>query len=77
MVFNSEKVVPIFRYLLTPLAATGYALALWRLGEDLNFAGKFFVTEGLLSRWQVWLALGIATQMAARQLNRRTPEARS
>ena len=57
-------------YLLTPIALIGYALAFWRLGADLRLVGEFFITQGLLSRWQVWLALAILTQVAARELNR-------
>jgi hypothetical protein len=55
---------------MTPFALTGYVLAFWRLGADLNWLGEFFITKGLLSRWQVWLAIAIATQLLANQLNR-------
>jgi hypothetical protein len=39
----------------------------------LNFVGEFFIADGLLSRWQVWLALAILTQVAAKELNRVAP----
>jgi hypothetical protein len=57
-------------YLMTPVALTAYVLAFWRLGADLNLVGEFFISKGLLSRWQVWLALAILVQVAGRELNR-------
>ena len=62
---------PVLTALLTPVAMSGYALALWRLGADLEWTSKFFIADGVLSKWQVWLALAIATQMASHRLNRR------
>jgi hypothetical protein len=62
---------PMLAYLLTPVAMAGYALALWRLGADMDWTGDFFISDGLLSRWQVWLAFAAATQMAAHRLNNR------
>jgi hypothetical protein len=58
-------------FLLGPVAATVYAIAVWRFASDMNWFGEFFITDGLFSRWQIWLALAIATQMAAHQLRRR------
>jgi hypothetical protein len=57
-------------YLLTPLALTAYVMAFWRFGADLKWVGDFFIPNGLLSRWQVWLALAVAIQLSVRQLNR-------
>lgn len=67
----SDKYAPALSWLLSPLTLTGYALALWRLGADLDWAGDFFIADGLLSKWQVWLALAAATQIAAYRLNNR------
>jgi hypothetical protein len=67
---HPQRFAPVVSYLLTPIALIGYALAFWRLGADLNFVGQFFIADGLLSRWQVWLALAILTQVAAKELNR-------
>jgi hypothetical protein len=55
---------------MTPVALVGYVLAFWRLGADLNWLGEFFISQGLFSRWQVWLAIAIVTQLVANQLNR-------
>lgn len=55
---------------LTPFALTAGALGAWRLGADLDWTGDFFIADGLLSHWQVWVALGIGLQSASVALNR-------
>jgi hypothetical protein len=65
-----QRFAPAFGQLLTSFALGGYALALWRLGADLDLTGEFFISQGLFSRWQVWLALAIAIQLASRELTR-------
>jgi hypothetical protein len=69
-ILKQRRYGPVLGFLMTPFALTGYVLAFWRLGADLNWLGEFFITKGLLSRWQVWLAIAIATQLLANQLNR-------
>ena len=61
---------PIFRYLLTPVALTGYVLAAWRFGADIGWTDEFFISRGLLSHWQVWVALALAIQFSASYLDR-------
>ncbi len=56
--------------LLAPIAALVFALALWRLGQDLGITKTFFITEGTFSHWQVWLALAITIGGACLWLNR-------
>ncbi len=58
-------------FLLGPVAAVVYAIAAWRFAADMNWFGEFFIADGLFSRWQVWLALAVAIQVSAQQLNRR------
>lgn len=67
---KQRRFAPVFGYLMTPIALVGYVLAVWRLGADLNWLGEFFISNGVLSRWQVWLAIAIATHIAANYLNR-------
>lgn len=55
---------------MTPVALAGYVLAGWRLGADMNWTGEFFISNGFLSHWQVWLALAIATQFSGIYLDR-------
>lgn len=57
--------------LLSPAAALCFALALWRLGQDMGYARSFFITEGTLSHWQVWLAAAGVVRGTSQWLNRR------
>ena len=70
LVEGPRRLAPAVSPLLAPFTFTGYALALWRLAADLGWAGEFFVSQGLFSRWQVWLAMAVATQLGARELKR-------
>jgi hypothetical protein len=70
LIGRPRRFAPVMSYLMTPVALVAYMLAFWRLGADLNWVGEFFISQGLLSRWQVWLALAILTQLAAKELNR-------
>ena len=67
-----RRYAPLAAHLLTPVALTSYVLAFWRFGADMNWVSEFFLSKGLLSRWQVWLLLGAATQATAHQLHRLT-----
>lgn len=46
------------------------ALGVWRVCADLGWAGTFFVNTGLLSHWQVWLALAAFTEASALYVDR-------
>ncbi|HYI95766.1 MAG TPA: hypothetical protein VEX68_19655 [Bryobacteraceae bacterium] len=70
VISKQRRYAPVVGYLMTPVALVGYVLAFWRLGADLNWLGEFFIAQGLFSRWQVWLAIAIVTQLVANQLNR-------
>ncbi len=56
--------------LLTPAAVMAFVLGVWRLGADLGFTRAFAIQGGLLSHWQVWLAISVAIQFLAVVLNR-------
>ena len=43
--------------LLNPGAMIALVFGVWRLGEDLGFAGPFVISEGLFSHWIVWIML--------------------
>ncbi len=70
VISKQRRFAPVLGHLMTPVALVGYVLALWRLGADMNWLDEFFIDNGLFSRWQVWLAIAIATQLAANHLNR-------
>jgi hypothetical protein len=48
--------------MLSPAAAISLVLGFWRLGADLGWTGKFAISEGLFSHWQVWLAMAIVLE---------------
>jgi hypothetical protein len=56
--------------LLTPAATVAAALALWRIGADLNWANSFAIPSGIFSHWQVWLGAAAALQFCSHLLNR-------
>ncbi len=55
---------------LTPAAVMALALGCWRLAADLNLTGKFAISGGLFSHWQVWMVLAVLLQTCAAALNR-------
>jgi hypothetical protein len=70
VVETPQEVAPVLGYLMTPIALAAYVLGFWRLGADMGWMGEFFISRGLFSHWQVWLALGIAIQSIAAYLVR-------
>lgn len=54
--------------LLTPVSVVVFAFAAWRFGSDLGWTGEFLFSEGLLSHWIVWFAIGIFIQICAANL---------
>jgi hypothetical protein len=46
------------------------SLAIWRIGSDLDWAGDFVFSNGLLSHWQVWMGISIAVQYLGWRLTR-------
>ena len=66
----SRKVALGLSSLLTPAAVTAYALGCWRIASDLDLAAEFAIARGLLSRWQVWIALGAGIHAGAVTLGR-------
>jgi len=53
---------------LTLIAICLSFMGFWRLFEDLDLAGEFIFPAGILSHWQVWLAVAAGTQYAAWRL---------
>lgn len=70
---DPKQVASVLGLVLTPVVLTGYVMAAWRLGADLDLTGEFFISQGLLSRWQVWLALAAAAHIGVRRLNKAAP----
>ena len=60
----------ILGFALSPIAAVAGVMALWRLAADVGWAGAFFTAEGLLSRYQLWVAFSVVAQVSALVLDR-------
>ncbi len=56
--------------LLAPVCVVAWVLSLWRIGADLGFTGDFAISSGLLSHWQVLVALALLFQFSFIYLNR-------
>ena len=54
--------------LLTPAAAVAFVMGMWRVCEDLGWAGAFLISGGFFSHWQVWIALSIGLKMLSSAL---------
>jgi hypothetical protein len=52
-------------FLIRNLALASGVLGAWRLGVDLGWTQDFFISAGVWSHWQVWLALAGALNAAA------------
>jgi hypothetical protein len=62
--------VSMLGLVLTPVAVLAGVLGVWRLGADLGWTKAFFIADGLLSRYQLWIAVAITMQASAFILNR-------
>ena len=56
--------------LLAPATLLAFVLAFWRMSADIGVTSAFPITEGLLSHWQVWLAIALVAQFVVILLNR-------
>ena len=56
--------------LLQPAAVMAGVLAFWRFSADLQWTREFAISNGLLSHWQVWLAIFAGLEFLAVALNR-------
>jgi len=64
--------------LLTPLALVAFTVSFWGFTAEFRWSSGFFITAGLFSHWQVWLALAAVFLLLARLLssygsNEKTP----
>jgi len=72
---RESDLLTILMMFLTPFTVIEAALGFWRLGNDLGWAGLFFINRGLLSHWQVWFALAAFTQITTVSSEARSGEA--
>ena len=64
----SRQVANILVALLTPAAVVAFAMGMWPVCRDLGWAGGFFISDGLFSHWQVWIALSIGLKFLSSTL---------
>ncbi len=67
---KNRRLALAFAAILTPAAVMAAALAVWGLAAGPSWASKFAISSGLLSHWQVWMALAIVLQTGSHALNR-------
>ena len=67
---KNSRMAMLAASLLTLVAISCASLGLWRLGTDLDWAGDFVFSHGLLSHWQVWIGMAIAVQYGCWRLTR-------
>jgi len=56
--------------LLSPVALIAAVMAFWRFGADAGWTDTFVLSDGLMSHWQVWLAMAIGIQWISMRLDR-------
>jgi hypothetical protein len=67
---KNRRVALAVSTLLTPGAFLASVLALWRIAADLSWTGKFAITSGVFSHWQVWMVIAVLLQVCSRMLAR-------
>ena len=67
-----RQLANILVVLLTPLSLLALVFAIWRFTTDLSWTGSFPIPAGLLSHWQVWIALSVALKFAAASIQTKT-----
>jgi len=67
---KNRRVALAVSALLTPGAFVASVLALWRIAADLSWTGKFAISTGVFSHWQVWMGVAVLLQVFSRMLAR-------
>ena len=67
---KKQKVALAAAALLAPVCLVAWVVALWRIGADLGITESFAISSGLLSHWQVLVAVALLFQFAFVGLNR-------
>ena len=56
--------------LLTPLSLVAFTMGFWSIAAQLRWTGRFAISSGLLSHWEVWLVGAAILLLVARVLER-------
>jgi hypothetical protein len=65
------QAVDLSVHLLKPASLAVFLLAFWRFSADLGWTSEFLFTDGILSHWQLWFAIGCAMLASESALSRR------
>jgi hypothetical protein len=68
-----SEVAPALAGILSLISVSCFALAAWKILFDVGWAGPFFVSSGLFSHWQIWLAGTVGAQLLSFRLSRQPP----
>ena len=66
-----REAIDLTVHLLKPASLAVFLLAMWRFSADLGWTSEFLFADGILSRWQLWAALGTAMLAGEAALSRR------
>jgi hypothetical protein len=66
---KNRRLASAFGALCFPGALMAYVLAFWSLTSDMRMTGEFAI-RGLLSHWQVWIAIAASLHALGAALNR-------
>ncbi len=67
---GSAQLASKLRRWMASASALALLVALWRLAYDLGLTGRFAISGGVFSHWQVWMALAVALQVLDAMLGR-------
>jgi hypothetical protein len=67
---KNRRIATLTASLLTLVSISCAALAMWRIGTDLDWTGDFVFPSGLFSHWQVWTGIAAAVQYVSWRLTR-------
>ena len=74
---KNSRMATLAASLLTLVSISCASLGMWRIGTDLDWAGDFVFSHGLLSHWQVWIGMAAAVQYGCWRLTRYAKLART
>jgi hypothetical protein len=67
---KNSGTLQVFSSLLTPISVACVLMGAWKVGDDMEWAEPFAITQGLFSHFQVWFALGSGVQALSWRLAR-------
>lgn len=70
-VVTTQEIAAGAASLLWPVTSMVFALAVWRLGQDLGLTASFFIQDGPMSHWQPWLAMAMVLGAGCGWLSKR------